>query len=154
MSDAIAGAVHTMRMLADGSWAVTLHFEPKDRIAVMTMMGATGTPIACARLADGYARPSNEPIAIPNTYRDLGPICREAIDLCSNYKFREYVRYVKRWDMPATEAMAKEFILLTCNVTSRKELDTAEGARELFIEHVRKPFTRWVRAARESGHAA
>lgn len=142
MSDAIAGAVHTLRLLADGTVAVTLHFEPKDRVAVMTMMGAPGSPIACARLPDGYAQADAKPKA---SYRDLGPICREAIDLCANAKFQEYISRPamgKKWK--ATEEAAKGFILSQCNVDSRKDLDTAEGARELFIEHVRKPFVRWM----------
>lgn len=142
MSDAIAGAVHTLRLLADGTVAVTLHFEPKDRVAVMTMMGSPGTPIACARLPDGYAQAGAPPKA-KTSYRDLGPICREAIDLCGNEKFQQYVGRLKP-KMTPTPELAKAFILSQCNVDSRKELDTAEGARELFIEHIRKPFVQWL----------
>lgn len=140
---AIAGAVHSLRVLADGTVAVVLHFEPKNRVEAMTMMGAPGTPIACVRLADGFAA---APAAPKASYRDLGPICREAIDLCGNERFLEYIGRPSmggpKW-RPTPDA-AKGYILSVCNVNSRKELDTAEGARDLFIEHVRKPFLAWA----------
>jgi glutamate/tyrosine decarboxylase-like PLP-dependent enzyme len=137
---ALAGAVEGMRMLKDGTIAVTLHFEPKDRTAVMRMMGEPGASIACARLKDGHAA---APAAPKTAFRDLGPICREAIDLCGNPKFQQYVGRLKP-NLTPSEGMAKAFILSQCTVDSRKELDTAEGARDLFIEHVRKPFQRWL----------
>lgn len=139
----LAGSVDGMRMLKDGTMAVTLHFEPKDRSIVMAMMGEPGASIACLRLKDGHAAKSAAPAT---TYRDLGSICKEAIDLCKNERFQQYVAHVKR--MPAgsslSDAACKQFICLSCNVESRKELDTAEGARDLFIAHVRKPFVAWM----------
>lgn len=127
-------------MLKDGTMAVTLHFEPKDRATVMAMMGEPGASIACVRLVNGHAAKP----AAGTTYRDLGPICREAIDLCANGKFREYVRHVQRLAAEPGADACKAFILQTCHVDSRKELDTAEGARDLFIAHVRKPFWAWL----------
>jgi hypothetical protein len=139
---ALAGTVGTLRMLADGSISVSLVFEPKDRMAVMTMMGSPGTPVACARLPDGFARASDKPAKA--SWKDLGPLCREAIDLCANTRFQEYIARPalgKKWK--PTEEAAKGFILSQCGVDSRKDLDKVEGARDLFIEHVRKPFLQW-----------
>lgn len=145
MSEALplAGAVGALRMLADGSVSVTIIFEPKDRVAVMTLMGQPGAPIACARLADGYAQASDKPA----TYRDLGPICKEALDLCKSKQFQLWIQCTRQ--LMADETVARSLILATCNVASRKELDTAEGARDLFIAHVRKPFMAWVRKAQD-----
>ena len=144
MSDVLAGAVAGLRMLADGTIAVSLHFEPKDRAAVMAMMGSPAAMIACARLKDGTGAAGQTPAPAP-TFRDFGPICREAIELCRNPKFQEYISRPgigAKWK--STEEAAKGYILAQCGVDSRKDLDTAEGARELFIEHVRKPFHRWL----------
>lgn len=140
---ALAGAVDGMRMLKDGTMAVTLHFEPKDRELVMKMMGEPGASIACVRLVDGHA--AAKPAA--GSFRDLGPICREAIELCGSEQFQRYVAGIKRAGVSVSDAVCKQYICLACNVESRKELDSAEGARRLFIEHVRKPFHRWLTQA-------
>lgn len=140
---ALVGAVDGMRMLKDGTIAVVLHFEPKDREAVMAAMGSPGASIACVRLVDGYAAKGAKPAS---TYGDLGPICREAIDLCINPSFQAYVcrpMLGKLAGKPTAEA-AKRYILVQCCVESRKELDEP-GARELFISHIREPFQEWVR---------
>jgi hypothetical protein len=143
----LAGAVSGLRMLADGDVAVTLHFEAKDRARVMTMLGAPGQPVAVVALKAGHAA---QPAAAPATYRDFGPICREAIDLCGNGRFREWVSKVHGYP-GGDDHGAKTMICNTCNVDSRKELDTAEGARELFIAHVRKPFHAWLDMPRQEG---
>jgi hypothetical protein len=147
VSEAIAGAVGALRMLTDGSVSVSIVFEPKDRMAVMSMMGEPGASIACVRLANGHAKASDKPAS---SFRDLGPICREAIDLTTNPKFQEYIlRFNTKHigdtqNVSVRQDIAKKFILTQCQVESRKELDTSEGARDLFIEHVRKPFLAWM----------
>lgn len=134
----LAGAVKTLRLLADGQVDVVLSFEPKDRVAVMQMMGSPGQPIACVPLAAGFAAAPAEPKA---GFRDLGPICRESIDLCQNEKFLDYIATQGSWKK--TPEAAKGFILACCGGDSRKELDEPER-RNLFIQHVRKPFHAWL----------
>lgn len=41
------------------------------------------------------------------------------------------------------EASAKEFILQTCGIISRNELDRYPTAAELFHERIRKPYLAW-----------
>lgn len=138
----IAGAVEGLRMLKDGSISMTVIIEPKDRVAAMALFGSPGQPVALAALKPGYAAKSNAPEG--GTYRDLGPLCREAIDLCANPAFKRYIQHALRAVDRPTEGQCKEFICTTCSVGSRKELDTDEGARDLFIAHIRKPFQRWT----------
>lgn len=140
---ALAGAVASLRMLADGDVSVTITFQGQDRKAVMEMLGTPGQPVAVAALKAGHAAKSAGPTA---TYADLGPICREAIDMCANPRFQEWVARptVGRPTWKTGPDPAKGYILAQCGVDSRKQLDTAEGARELFIEHVRKPFHAWL----------
>lgn len=150
MSDVIplAGAVDGLRMLKDGGVSVTLIFEPKDRVAVMTMMGQPGASIACVRLKDGHA-------AIPAPaaqFRDLGPVCREAIDLCNNQAFQKYVvelRAMTGLQVPESEKDAREFVCSMCRVESRKDLDTVDGANK-FRVRVRIPFQQWLRKQEQS----
>jgi hypothetical protein len=139
---ALSGAAMSLRTMADGTVRVTIDFEPKDRKAVMEMLGSPGQPCAVVALEHGHAAAGNKAPAA--TYRDFGPICREAIDLCGNGQFQEYAVRSYRGSVPPSEKVAKQFILTQCNVDSRKDLDTAEGARDLFIEHVRKPFHAWL----------
>lgn len=62
-----------------------------------------------------------------------GPLCWLAIGFCQQEAFRAFCR-------ARDEAQAKEFILRTCGVTSRKELDTDPKAARLFHERVRQPY--------------
>jgi hypothetical protein len=141
----LSGAAMTLRTLADGTVRVTVDFEPKDRKACMEMMGEPGQPIAVTALKAGHAAASPGPSP---SFRDLGAICREAIDLCKNPAFHGYVEAVTRKPLHSVgEVEAKAFIVNQCSVTSRKELDTAEGARDLFIGHIRTPFQAWLRKA-------
>jgi len=145
MSDAIVvGAQAGLRVLVDGSVRLTIDIEPKDRVAAMTLFGSPGQSIALAALKDGHAQAYAQSLQPKIRYSDMGPICREAIELCEHPKFQQYIGRagMGRWK-PNADA-AKGFILAQCNVNSRKELDTAAGARELFIAHVRKPFHAWL----------
>ena len=145
MSDVIplAGAVDGLRMLKDGGVSVTLIFEPKDRVAVMTMMGQPGASIACVRLKDGHAA-----VPAPVAQRDTrGPLCKEACDLCRNPAFLEFIAS-QGWSR--NEYAAKSFILAESGADSRKDLDTIDSARNLFISNVRKPFQQWLRKQEQS----
>ncbi len=62
-----------------------------------------------------------------------GPLCWLAIGFCQQPAFLQFCR-------ARTEAEAKTFILRTCGVSSRKELDTNPKAARLFHEQVRRPF--------------
>jgi hypothetical protein len=148
---AVLGACGTLRTLVDGSVRLQIDFEPKDRAAVMAQFGHPGTPIACVRLKDGVCAKPSTPAPAPTTWSTMGAICKEAIDLCSNPKFLEYIaRPGLGPKYKQTPDAAKGFILAQCNVDSRKELDTTPGARELFIEHVRKPFWAWLDRQQET----
>lgn len=134
----LAGAVDGLRMLKDGGVSVTLIFEPKDRVAVMTMMGQPGASIACVRLKDGHAA-----VPAPVAQRDTrGPLCKEACDLGKNATFHQFLAEA---GFSRDEDGAKIFILSRCHISSRKELDTSPQAAALFQRFVRHPFQAWLR---------
>ena len=131
---AFSGAVAGLRLMVDDTVRITIDFEPKDRAAVMAALGRTGQPVAVAALVIGHAAKEDKP-------RDQrGPLCREACDLCAREDFRE-------WLGARTEAEAKSWILETCGVLSRRELDEQPTAAERFRRDVRKPFLEYVRNA-------
>lgn len=76
-----------------------------------------------------------------------GPFCIEAIDMCRNPMFQRFVNQQEGVD--ASEAGAKDFILHTCEIESRKELDTNEEAKLAFVSLVRVPFMQWMRELQE-----
>lgn len=62
-----------------------------------------------------------------------GPLCWLAIGYGPQPEFRDFFHV-------SDEAAAKEFILRTCGVASRKDLDTNSEAADRFHRYVRKPF--------------
>lgn len=76
-----------------------------------------------------------------------GPLCIEAIDYCRNVMFQRWVSQTEQ--VEATEANAKEFILATCGVDTRKKLDTDEEAKLAFINLVRVAFLHWQQELRD-----
>ena len=138
----IVGAQAGLRVMVDGGVRLTIDVEPKDRVAAMTLFGAPGQPIALAALKAGYAAKSDKPAG--TAYRDLGLLCREAIDLCKpEAMFRHYVGHVRALGGPASTEACEAFIHAYCNVESRKDLDKTEGARRLFTL-MRKEYLAWV----------
>lgn len=134
---AVAGAVASMRIMVDNTVRVTIDFEPKDREAVMRIMGMVGRPVAVAALRDGFAKASDEPTP---ERKKLGPLCQQAIDLCISHKFHEFIKTKGPWK--ASEEAAKGFILGICGVTSRRDIDTNIDAARRFDE-MKREFTQW-----------
>jgi hypothetical protein len=132
------GEIQFRRYSDTSTQGVQVVFALADRSDLESFIGKEGRRYMAVlvELTD-----TDEPVQEPVK---LGPICREAIDLCGNGQFQEYAVRSYRGSVPPSEKVAKQFILTQCNVDSRKDLDTAEGARDLFIEHVRKPFHAWL----------
>lgn len=78
--------------------------------------------------------------------RDL---CIMACVFCKEPEFHKWMTY--RRDAMAilaskglsNEDAAKEFILQTCGIISRNELDRYPTAADLFHERIRKPYLAW-----------
>lgn len=131
----LAGAVAGLRMLVDGTIAVTMHFEPKDRTAAMQMLGEPGAMVGVVRLKNGAgAAPAPKP-------DPRGPLCMEAIGLCNNADFQAFVARNKLW-RPEPEA-AKGYILATCGIDSRKEIDGNTEAQAKFRD-MQQRYRAWL----------
>jgi hypothetical protein len=68
---------------------------------------------------------------------------------CAFCRYRDFLDYLEEIDPqrePWNERGAKEFILVICGITSRRELDGNTAAAQRFHELVRKPFMAWRHA--------
>lgn len=138
MTDVIPGAVAGFRLLADNTVRVTVDISPQYAAEAKALCGSIGQSLAIAALKDGYASVP----AAPAPKDKIGPLCREAIELCANPKFHEFIT-VEHWN-PTPDA-AKGFILSCCGIESRKELDTNAEAATIFRRRVRSLFQQWLR---------
>jgi hypothetical protein len=72
----------------------------------------------------------------------VGPLCREAVDLCRMPEFQEWVAAD---DEIPTEHGAKSYMLGVCDVSSRRHLDEIPSAADRFISNIRIPFMRYMK---------
>jgi hypothetical protein len=87
------------------------------------------------------------PVQPPPKKDQRGPLCREACDLCEVADFREWAT-LETGEEP-TKENAAEYTRFICTVSSRKEFDTDQQAKERFIRLVRVPFMKWQREQRK-----
>lgn len=64
-----------------------------------------------------------------------GPLCWLAIGFCEQPEFLAFC-------CARTAAEAAQFIKRTCEIESRKELDTDAQARQRFHDRIRRPYVR------------
>ncbi len=100
-----------------------------DRAALESFIGKEGKRFMAVLVEIGDDEQPVQPVA------EMGPLCREAVDLCRNEAFLE-------WLGVETEREAKEFVLQACGIASRLELDTNQEAADAFKLYVRIPFFR------------
>ena len=81
----------------------------------------------------------------------LGDLCFRAVQWCRDAGFQAWVA-ARSGCSPEhmTEERTRHFILATCKVGSRKDLDTNPTARQLFNERIRAPYHQHVVA--RGGH--
>jgi hypothetical protein len=82
-----------------------------------------------------YEEPKNKP----------GDLCIMACKFCADTNFHYWV-YSVCMNRCLCEEDAKQFILRTCNTTSRKYLDTDHAAKHIFLTEIRAPFLEWKEA--------
>lgn len=70
--------------------------------------------------------------------RDL---CIMACIFCREPMFHRWLQSIQPGDV--SEDIAKQFILITCQVKSRNDLDRSLDAAERFHVHIRNPYLAW-----------
>ena len=124
------GEVQFRRYSDTSSQGQQVVFAVADREALEAFIGKEGRRFMAVLVEIGD---DEQPVQQPK--EKIGPICREAIDLCSNPEFQLWVNPIHPSSLDA-----KARILAFCGVTSRRELDESTGARVAFIKRIRVPF--------------
>lgn len=140
---ALSAASMKFTILADGTPRATIDFDPKDADAAYKMCGKPGQPLAVAALVVGHAAvPGPAPKPVKEDPR--GPLCMEAISLCNNDDFQAFVARNKMWKREPDAA--KGYILTTCAISSRKDLDH-DPAAGLAFQAMKRRYTDWLMEA-------
>jgi len=128
-----------MKELVDGTLRVQIDIEPKFKQRFMELFGQIDMPLAVAPLG-GLVQCSER----ESGWSKLGPLAQSAIQLCKEPKFQTYVGEMEGVDAQQSEDSCAAYIKTYCRVGSRRDLDTADGARERFgslMSHYRE----WAR---------
>lgn len=159
----VEGAVHTLRTLVDGTLAIVVHIEPRNRKAALDLFADPGTPVALAALdalpepdeSDDQA-PQADPKPEPAPKPVLGPLALWCVQRCREQAFQEWIRPLYDIEMGGSGAgwgdlnamevqamgaqgFARHAVLVICDVQTRRELDHPEVAR-VFHERIRRPY--------------
>jgi hypothetical protein len=120
--------------LADGTLRLIFDIEPRHAQAAFALFHSPGTPAALARLIS----PRSEiVVAEEKEFKSkIGHNCISACDLCKDKQFQS-------WSKSVNEEDAKQFILSTCKISSRKELDSNQEAANIFRTLIIIPFKSW-----------
>lgn len=126
----VAGTRRAIKELVDGTLRVQIDIEPKDKKEFLDLFPVIDTPVALAPLRlDAPMSMTHE----PKGWGDLGPLAQSAVMICKEGRFQDYVAYVEGIAPGYVDELgAANYVRTKCGVSSRKELDTADGAREHF----------------------
>lgn len=117
--------------LSDGTLRLIFDIEPRHAQAAFALFHSPGTPAALARLVS-----QSSSIVIPEAQEvktKAGQNCITACELCKDKQFQS-------WINTNNEEDAKDYILATCKISSRKELDVNQEAANLFRTLILIPF--------------
>ena len=140
MSDqaAVLATYVRLQTMADGGVRIVLDLQCSlAEVAALGLM--PGTPFGIARISGESSLPrenNTDIIEVDSPHTKPGPLCILACRWCKDPEFREFAQV-------ESEDAAKRWILLTCQIDSRKELDSLPYAGPLFHEFVREPFMAW-----------
>jgi hypothetical protein len=142
-----SGEVLFRRWSDSSTQGVQVTFALADAEELAPLKGLEGKRFACVlvRINDDETLSQEPPQKRGGFSADVGPKAREAIQLCGDPRFQQYVATVT--GEAASAENAKDWLLIECGgIRSRKDLDGDQIAGELFIERVRVPFIKWQRA--------
>jgi hypothetical protein len=136
---ALYGTFVRLQTMADGGVRLVLDLgcSLADIAALNLMPGA----------AFGLARITGESTiatikAVEKPQEKVGPLCLLACQYCESSLFRSWLSTFVY--MTFNSAEAKIWLITTCGIESRKELDTCADAEFDFHEYVRKPYMAWI----------
>jgi hypothetical protein len=137
---ALYGTFVRLQTMADGGVRLVLDLGCSlADIAALNLM--PGAAFGLARInGESTIAPITKTLNVP-TPEKIGPLCRLACNFCKSQKFRDWLAFFEY--QLFDEAEAKIWLLTTCEIQSRKDLDTDTKAAKKFHSRVRRPFMAW-----------
>jgi hypothetical protein len=84
----------------------------------------------------------------PKPRERLGDLCYRAVQWCNDPEFLRWVASHTDLPRPVTAEKARQWILMSCGVSSRKDLDLNPEAAAAFRRHIVGPYQKWLIARR------
>lgn len=158
---ALLGTFVKLSTMADGTPRIVMDLQcALADVAALGLM--PGVAFGIARIngqatiktpetVDGIGLPRAFKPEIPDEQATIKPgqLCVMACAFCADPRFFDWVdeRFMPAGEfMERTETEAKQFILETCGIESRKELDVNKDAAARFHQEIRMPFMTWKAA--------
>lgn len=136
----IEATSYTSRMLVDGTWALTIHFEPQQAMDAQQMFSKPGTSLAVARLVTEPEKQAQDKKNDWTPSQWLAMRCKEP-------EFQRWLTKGKGIRADADmESVSINYARMLCDIQSRSELDTDPAALARFEERIRKPWAEFNRA--------
>ncbi len=151
---ALLGTFVNVKTMADGTPRLVLDLQ--CTLAEIAALGLIpGTPFGIARISgEASVRRQGEkgvvaglPADSSNKNKDSGatekpgPLCVLACQWCKDQAFWRFL--AEDGNPCSSEDQARQLILNSCQISSRKELDTNLRAADLFHACIREPFMCW-----------
>lgn len=129
-SPVVPGTRRAYKELVDGTLRVQVDIDPEHKARFLELFKDIDMPLALAPLVPGFERSTDEP---REGGWKIGPLAQSAVLLCRETDFQKFVveRRGHSSELPS-ENGAAAYVKDWCEVESRKDLDTVDGARERF----------------------
>lgn len=133
----ISGTRRAMKELVDGTIRVQIDIDPQYRDEFLQNFSQIDMPVAIAPLkADFEAEKQQESTKI-------GGLTLLAVEWCKEPQFWVWISTLDSLQFVEDELDAKFFIQTTCEISSRKELNTNPKAAAIFQQEIRGPYMQW-----------
>lgn len=138
------GEVQLLRWSDTSSQGATITLQlanPEDLERFKTMTLAKGKQVG-QRLMVAIVEIGDDELPVEQPKKSVGELCIMACNFCTDRNFWKWIEGQYGCDID-NEAMAKDFVLDICSITSRRHLDSNETAAQKFHNEIRKPFVAW-----------
>jgi hypothetical protein len=143
LTPAFEGEVQFRRWSDSSTQGVQVTFALPDSEALEPLKHKAGKRFMAVLVEIGD---DEQPVQQPPKKDQRGPLCREACDYCKLPMFRAWIKEAcPDYGIVDNEYSARQWVLDTCQIKSRADLDSDAEAADDFKRFVRLPFMKWQR---------